>query len=33
VIVGLNGEDGTAYARISFFSTLNFAILLGPFRL
>jgi hypothetical protein len=29
VIVGLNGEDGTAYARISFFSTLNFAILLG----
>ena len=29
VIVGLNGEDGTVYARISFFSTLNFAVLLG----
>jgi hypothetical protein len=29
VIVGLNSEDGTVYARISFFSTLNFAILLG----
>lgn len=30
VIVGLNKDDGTAYARISFFSTLNFAILFGP---
>jgi hypothetical protein len=29
VIVGLNSEDGTVYARISFFSTLNFAILPG----
>ena len=29
VIVGLNSEDGTVYARITFFSTLNFAILLG----
>ena len=29
VIVGLNSEDGTAYARISLFSTLDFAILLG----
>ncbi len=29
VIVGLNRDDGTAYARISFFSTLHFAILLG----
>jgi hypothetical protein len=30
VIVGLNKNDGTAYARISFFSTLNFAVLFGP---
>ncbi len=30
VIVGLNKDDGTAYARISFFSTLNFAVLFGP---
>jgi hypothetical protein len=29
VIVGLNKDDGTAFARISFFSTLNFAVLLG----
>lgn len=29
VIVGLNKDHGTAYARISFFSTLHFAILLG----
>ena len=29
MIVGLNSEDGTAYARISFFSTLDFAILFG----
>jgi hypothetical protein len=30
VIVGLNKDNGTAYARISFFSTLNFAMLFGP---
>jgi hypothetical protein len=30
VIVGVNKDDGTAYARISFFSTLNFAVLFGP---
>jgi hypothetical protein len=29
VIVGLNAEDNIVYARISFFSTLNFAILFG----
>lgn len=29
VIVGLNSEDGSAYARISLFSTLDFAIFLG----
>ena len=29
VIVGLNKDDATAYARISFFSALHFAILLG----
>lgn len=29
VIVGLNGENGTAYAHVSFFSALNFAVLLG----
>ena len=29
MIVGLNSEDGTVYAHISFFFTLNFAILLG----
>lgn len=29
VIVGLNENDRTAYARISFFNTLHFAILLG----
>jgi hypothetical protein len=29
VIVGLNHDDGTAYARISLFSSLHFAILLG----
>jgi hypothetical protein len=33
VIVGLNSDDGTVYARISFFSTLNFAILLGTLPL
>ncbi len=27
VIVGLNKEDGAAYARLSFFSTLNFSVL------
>ncbi len=34
VIVGLNGDDGTVYARILLFSTLNFAILFGtvPFK-
>jgi hypothetical protein len=30
VIVGVNKDDGTAYARISFFSTLNFAVRFGP---
>lgn len=29
VVVGLNKEDGTAYARLSLFSALHFAILLG----
>jgi hypothetical protein len=29
VIVGLNKEDGTAYARLSLFSTLNFSVLFG----
>ncbi|WP_159997780.1 hypothetical protein [Roseomonas sp. 18066] len=29
VIVGHNGADGVAYARMSFFSTLNFVVLLG----
>jgi hypothetical protein len=29
IIVGLNQSNGTAYARVSFFSTLNFAILFG----
>ena len=29
IIVGVNAADGTAYARISFFSALHFAILLG----
>jgi hypothetical protein len=29
VIVGLNKEDGTAYARLSLFSALNFAVLFG----
>jgi hypothetical protein len=29
VVVGLNAADRTVYARISFFSTLNFAILFG----
>lgn len=29
VLVGCNSEDGTAYARVSFFSTLNFAVLFG----
>ena len=29
VIVGLNHKDNSIYARISFFSTLNFAVLLG----
>lgn len=33
VIVGLNSEDGTVYARVSFFSTLNFAILLATIPL
>jgi len=30
VIVGLNADSGTIYARISFFSILNFAVLFGP---
>jgi hypothetical protein len=29
IVVGLNMDDGTAYARISFFSTLHFAMLFG----
>lgn len=30
VVVGLDRDSGTAYARIAFFSTLEFAILFGP---
>lgn len=29
VIVGLNKDSGTAYARVSFFDTLNFAVIFG----
>jgi hypothetical protein len=32
VIVGINQEDGTAYARLSLFSTMNFAIQFGKLR-